>query len=169
MTSIRVVFVAMLMALSSLAVGQEPTKKLTSTKNDDRAALEKTLWDVEQHWLCISGPYALPYKDCVQFRSKFWAEQFFEISAMGKVENKSEMVARQTAANPAPGVGPYPRDFKLQAVYGNIAMATDTTAFKTVDAGGHLAVTSQTRVLRVFVKENGAWRPAAAALVPLSQ
>jgi hypothetical protein len=53
------------------------------------------------------------------------------------------------------------------AVYGNVALATDHTIFKAVDANKKLAVTGEARVLRIFVKENGRWRPAAAALVGL--
>ena len=79
------------------------------------------------------------------------------------------MIAMQTAAanTHTPGVGPYPHDFKLMAVYGNVALATDQTDFKTADGNGKLATTSHTRVLRMFVKERGTWRPAGAAIVPI--
>jgi hypothetical protein len=82
------------------------------------------------------------------------------------------MVASQSASaathpDAAPGTGPNPQEFKLMAVYGNVALATDHTIFKAVDANGKLAVTGEARVLRIFVKENGRWRPAAAALVGL--
>jgi hypothetical protein len=84
------------------------------------------------------------------------------------------MVAGQTAGaakNPdvVRGTGPNPQEFKLMAVYGNIALATDHTIFKSADAGGNLTVTSEARVLRMFVKENGKWRPAGAALVRIAQ
>jgi ketosteroid isomerase-like protein len=133
------------------------------------ADLEKTLEDVNQQWLC-SGPYQKPYKDCVEFRSKYWVDQFFEVVSTGDLLNKEEMVATQTAAipsNPAPGTGPYPDAFKLRAVYGDFAMATDHTNFKTADKNGKLTFTSNSKVLRLFVKENGSWRPAAAGLVPI--
>jgi hypothetical protein len=106
-------------------------------KNTD---LEKVLWDSDQQWLCISPPYSKPYKDCVAFRSKYWADQFFEVSNTGRVQTKSEMVAAQTAANPPAGVGAYTADFNLIAVYGNFAV----------------------------VKENGDWRSAGGALVPIT-
>jgi hypothetical protein len=167
----KILFLAMLMAISTLAVAQETSTKKTNAKSDGRAQLEKELWDVEQQWLCSSGagPYHKDYKDCVEFRKKFWADQFFEISVKGQVQTKAEMIAMQSAgaATHTPGVGPYPHDFKLMAVYGNVALATDQTDFKTVDANGKLSFTSQTRVLRMFVKENGKWRPAGAALVPI--
>jgi ketosteroid isomerase-like protein len=139
------------------------------TTNRENADLETVLWDVNQQWLC-SGPYVKPYKDCVEFRSKYWVDQFFEVLPSGELLSKEEMVATQTAgiaSNPAPGTGPYPDAFKLRAVYGDFAMATDHTNFKTADKSGKLSFTSNAKVLRLFVKENGSWRPAAAGLVPI--
>jgi hypothetical protein len=175
MTKIRVLFLLTLLVVSSLAVIHEANIKAvaqeSSEKSGDRAQLEKELWGVEQQWLCSSGagPYHQDYKDCVQFRNKFWSDQFFEVSVKGLVQTKAEMIAMQTAAAAAhvPGVGPYPHDFKLMAVYGNVALATDQTDFKTADGNGKPTFTSQTRVLRMFVKERGTWRPAGAAIVPI--
>jgi ketosteroid isomerase-like protein len=138
-------------------------------QSNANADLEKVLEDVNQQWLC-AGPYQKSYKDCVEFRSKYWVDQFFEVVSTGDLLHKDEMVATQTAAipsNPAPGTGPYPDAFRLRAVYGDFAMATDHTNFKTADKNGKLAFTSNSKVLRLFVKENGTWRPAAAGLVPI--
>jgi hypothetical protein len=63
--------------------------------------------------------------------------------------------------------GPNPQQFKLKAVYGDVALGTDFTIFKTADASGKVAVTDQATVLRIFVKLNGKWRPAGAALIPV--
>ena len=151
----------------SLLVATSILFSLSATAQElKKRSLEDTLWDVDQQWLC-AGPYQKPYKDCVQFRSKYWVDGFFEIQSSGVIRNKTEMVAVQSAANPAAGVGPYPADFKLLAAYGNIAVATDHTDFKTADASGKVAFTTDSHVLRVFVKQNGQWRPAAAALVPV--
>jgi ketosteroid isomerase-like protein len=158
MTRVRalVVVAALALALPSMAAAQ----------GANNASLEKTLWDVDQQWLC-DGPYQKPYQDCVKFRSTYWVDGFFEVQSAGTLRNKSEMVATQSAANPATGVRPYPADFKLVAVYGNVAVATDHTDFKTMRPGGDYAFTSDSHCLRVFVKQNGEWRPAAAALVPV--
>jgi ketosteroid isomerase-like protein len=156
MATTRAVFVAMLMTVSSLALAQQAKKQ----------DLENILWDVDQQWLC-TGPYQKSYRDCVQFRSRYWVDQFFEIQSTGLLRNKSEMVAVQSAANPAPGVGPYPADFKLLAVYENVAVATDHTDFKTADPSGKVGFTTDSHVVRVFVRQDGRWRPAAAALVPV--
>ena len=107
--------------------------------------------------------------DCVEFRSKYWDDQFFEVYPSGMVTSKAEMVASQTAgaANPAPGSDhPYPGDFKLREVFGKFALATDRTAFKGLDANGLPAFVADTRWLRLFVQVDGKWRPAAGAGVP---
>jgi ketosteroid isomerase-like protein len=156
MTRVRALIVVILLAVPALTTAQEA--KQTS--------LENTLWDVDQQWLC-DGPYQKPYAECVKFRSQYWSDGFFEVQSAGTLRNKEEMVASQSAANPVTGVRPYPADFKLVAVYGDIALGTDHTDFQTVRPDGSYAFTSDSHCLRVFVKQNGAWRPAAAGLVPV--
>ena len=70
-------------------------------------------------------------------------------------------------ANPVTGVRPYPADFRLVAVYGDIALGTGHTDFQTVKADGRYAFTADSHCLRVFVRKDGVWRPAAAGLVPV--
>jgi len=53
------------------------------------------------------------------------------------------------------------------AVYGNVALATDRTVFKVADDSGKVGIRNQATVLRIFVKQNGRWVPASAALVPV--
>src|SRR6266481_1394258 len=156
MTSVRTLIVAILLAVPALAAAQEV--KQTS--------LENTLWDVDQQWLC-DGPYQKPYAECVKFRSQYWVDGFFEVQSGGTLRNKEEMVATQSAANPVTGVRPFPADFRLVAVYGDIALGTDHTDFKTARPDGTIPFTSDSHCLRVFVRQNGVWRPAAAALVPV--
>jgi Ni/Co efflux regulator RcnB len=167
MTRFCILLVASFLAAPLSAFAQEAMKKDSA----EWTKLEKVLWDADQQWLCSSGegPYHTDIKDCVEFRSKYWADQFFEVGATGKVSTKAEMVASQTAGIPTHvhGVGPYPENFKLMAVYGNFAMATDHTRFKTVDANGKVNFTSEVTFLRLFVKEDGKWRPAAGAAVPI--
>jgi len=55
----------------------------------------------------------------------------------------------------------------LRAVYGNVALATDHTTIKGVDANGKIVVVREMGVLRMFVKEKGKWRVAGAGLVPI--
>jgi len=166
--SIHVLCSVVAMAASALAMGQEPSKERPTKGSKEWVEWEKVLWDADQQWLCSAGatPYHKDYNECIEFRSKYWTDQFFEISASGKVETKDEMIARQRAAHPRPGVGPHPDDFKLMAVYGNFALATDHTFLQRESTDGKLAGTD-VRVLRIFVKEDGKWRPAGGALVPI--
>src|SRR5260370_8112970 len=121
--------VAVLLASSLLTRGQVRAKRISVAS---RLALQKELWDADQQWLCSSGtgPYHKDYKECIEFRNQYWTDQFFEISPEGQVQTKAEMIAAQRAAHPSPGVGPYPDDFKLMAIYGNVALATDHTRLK---------------------------------------
>ena len=187
----RVLVVAALMAISSLASAQETMKKGDKAWND----LEATLREADLQWLCQGKFYQPKRQDCVDARAKFWAEQFFEINEGSGVQTKAEMVTSQTAGSKtfsevARGEGANPTEFKLMAVYGNIAMGVDHTLFKVhlnpagqpdfdhvapafrsnrwyLDDSGKLAVTKEVTFLRVFVKENGVWRPAAGASTPL--
>jgi hypothetical protein len=170
MTKIRVLFVVALMAVPSLASGQEAMKKGDKSWTD----LEKQLADINDQWVCAHKYHKDHAQDCVDFKNKIWPDTFFEVGRQGQVEDKAEMVKRQTAtaaAHPvSPGdAGPNPQDFKLMAVYGNVALATDHTVFKAADANGKIAVTDEARVLRIFVKHNGRWVPAGAALVPITK
>ena len=167
---IRLLCLVAIMGVSGMAVGQEPAKQSPQMGSKEWTELEKTLWDVDQQWLCSAGatPYHKDYKECIEFRNQFWTDQFFEVSIAGKVQTKAEMIATQRAAHPSPGVGPHPDDFKLMAVYGNVALATDHTFLQRESADGKTAGT-ECRVLRIFVKEEGKWRPAGGALVPIVQ
>src|ERR1700752_3503553 len=105
MTRVRALVVLAALALPSMAAAQ----------GANNASLEKTLWDVDQQWLC-DGPYQKPYQDCFKFRSPYWVDGFFELHPAGTLRNKTEMVTTQTTDNPATGVRPDPADFKLVAV-----------------------------------------------------
>src|ERR1700722_7829762 len=162
MTRLHVWVVALLLAFPAM-LGL-PTG--AAAQESKQTNIENTLWDVNQQWLC-DGPYQKPYQECVKFRSKYWVDGFFEVQSAGTLRNKEEMVSTQSSANPATGVRPFPADFKFVAVYGDVAIGTDHTDFQTLRPDGKYAFTSDSHCLRVFVKQNGEWRPAAAALVPV--
>src|SRR5256885_15584067 len=148
--------------LSMQSLGQETSKN---------AALEKTLADVNEQWLCAGQYYKPKAQDCVNFRAQYWADQFFEVGQTGKVQTKVEMVSGQTAnaklhPDVVRGQGPNPQEFKLMSVYGDVALATDHTIFKAPDASGKLSVTGEASVLRMFIRENGKWRPAGGVFIP---
>jgi hypothetical protein len=153
MTKIRILFVVALMAVSSLANAQDSMKKGDKAWTD----LEKQLADINDQWVCAHKYHKNHAQDCVDFKNSIWPDTFFEVGRQGQIETKQEMVKRQSAtaaAHPvSPGdAGPNPQDFKLMAVY-----------------GGKIGVTDEATVLRMFVKLNGKWVPAGAALVPVGK
>jgi len=159
--------------LLMLSISAVPTFAQETMKRGDKnwVALEKELDDVNNQWLCAGQYYKAKMQDCVDFRASYWADQFFEVGRTGNTQTKAQMVASQTAGaakNPSVvrGTGPNPQDFKLMSVYGDIALATDHTVFKTADASGQVSVSGEANVLRMFVKEKGKWRPAGAVLIP---
>ena len=154
MRKFKMLVFALAIAISSFVLGQE-------TNNKNSSALEKVLWDVEtQQWLNNK----LPWEQARRVRFASWTDQFFEIYPNGEVHSKADMMASQSAAPPpAPGSGAFPEDFKLRAVYGNFALATDTTTLKGVGS-----LNGVYRGLRLFVNENGKWRVAGATFTPLA-
>ena len=195
MTTIRVFLIVALMAVSSMASAQDSKQSPMKKGSKAWTELEATLREANLQWLCQGKYYKPKRQDCVDSRGKFWADQFFEINPGVGTQTKAEMYAGQTEGakiykDVVQGEGPNPTEFKLMAVYGNIAMAVDHTSFKVrvnsegqpdfehtapafrsdhwfLDESGKLAVTREVTFLRVFVKENGTWRPAAGAAVPL--
>ena len=136
--------------------------------------LEKQLANINDQWVCAHKYHKDHAEDCVDFKNSVWPDTFFEISRQGEVTDKHEMVKRQTATATAHPVSPgdagpkSPQNFKLMAVYGNVALATDHTVFKAADASGKILSDGRGEtVLRMFVKLDGKWRPAGAALVPV--
>ena len=168
MMKFRAVLVVMFLAVASFAHAQD-----AGMKKGDKAwtDLEKQLADVNNYWVCAHKYHKDHAMDCVDTKKAIWPSTFFEVSRQGEVTDKQQMVTMQTARAKAvpvsPGdAGPNPQDFKLMAVYGDVALATDHTVFKAPDASGKVVVTDEANVLRIFVKQNGKWVPAAAALVP---
>lgn len=191
MTKGMMLIVMMILVTPSVSSTQEAMKR------GDKAwmELEATLRDANLRWLCQGKYYKPKRQDCVDARAKYWADQFFEMNQTSGTQTKAQMVVGQTkGAKTFPdvvrGEGPNPTQFKLMAVYGNFAMAVDHTSFKVrlnsagqpdfdhvapnnrtdhwyLDETGKLAVVREVTFLRLFVKENGEWRPAAGASVPL--
>ena len=170
MTKFRIAFLILAMSFAGMLHAQEGMKKGDKAWTD----LEKHLADINDQWVCAHKYHKKHAQECVDFKNGIWPSTFFEVSMQGEVTDKAEMVKRQTAAATAHPVspgdnGPNPQDFNLRAVYGNVAMATDRTVFKAVDEKGNSSVRAEANVLRIFVKQNGKWVPAGAALVPIAK
>jgi hypothetical protein len=150
-------FCAILVFSGSLGA-QQKAQKFTITP-----ALEAELWGIEQQWMKAEFDKNMPWL------TENWSDQFFDVLSSGKVVNKQEMMDQMSKADRKPGTGAFPENFKLVAVYGNVALATDHTLIKGVDASGNIVVTREMNVMRMFVNENGKWKVAGAGLTPASR
>ena len=127
--------------------------------------LEKQLYALDLAWMQAEASKKTGGPDSM---AEMWSAQFFDVLPGGKVVNKQEMMDMMMKADRKPGTGAFPDTFKLRAVYGNVALATDHTIIKGVDANGKIVQTLEMNVLRMFVKENGKWRVAGAGLIPIA-
>src|SRR6202795_3382223 len=160
MKKFRMLLVLALLSFSPLAHAQDTMKKGDKAWTD----LEKQLADVNDYWVCAHKYHKDHAMDCADSKNKIWPATFFEISRQGEVRDRSQMMILQTSrANAQPvmpgDAGPNPQDFKLMAVYGNVALGTDHTVFKVADESGKISVRNEASVLRMFVNLNGKWVP----------
>lgn len=128
-------------------------------------ALEKELYALELKWMQAEAGKKTTGPDSM---GELWTDDFFDVLPGGKVVNKQEMMDMMVKADRKPGTGAFPDTFKLRAVYGNVALATDHTIIKGLDKDGKIVPVLEMGVLRMFVKENGKWRVAGAGLVPIT-
>ncbi len=158
MRHVQILTLIAAVAISSLSYGQAGRKE--SEKSKAWTGLEKQLWKVDQQWLNAAANRRV---DVLQ---KLWTSQFFEINSGGTVPDKREQLERVLRGKAPEKRAVTPNDFKLRAVYGNFALATDRTTLKGIMYKGH-DFSGDYRVLRMFVKENGEWKVAGAALCPI--
>jgi len=131
-------------------------------KSAGNAALEKELYAVELKWMQAEHDKKMTGPDSI---GELWMDDFFDVLSSGRVVNKQEMMDMMGKADPKPGTGAFPVDFKIRAIYGNVVLATDHTTIKGLDANGNIVPVREMNVLRMFVKDKGKWRVAGAGLV----
>jgi len=135
-----------------------PAFGLASGRRSGRS--RSKLCDVDKQWLC-DGPYRT-ICGCVKFRSPYWVDGFFEC-IRSTLRIRRSMVATQSAANPPVPRAAFPA-ISQQAVrcgdtrlsrshrFQNARLLNDFPSLLTAIAYG------------CFVRQNGVWRPGAAAL-----
>ena len=148
-------------SFASFVVGQQASKQIQ--KSPSRSDLEKQLWDIDQKWRQAAQNKNFDYlKD-------LWTDQFFEILPKGQVVSKSELLHLLSKIDRSSGFGASLSDFNLVAVYRDFAIATDhTTATGLVVDGRSVQEGGKYEAVRFFVKDNGKWRVAGAAFVPIT-
>lgn len=148
-------------SFASFAVGQQSSKQ--TQMSPSRSDLEKELWEIDQKWRQAAQTKNFDYLN------ELWTDQFFEILPKGQVVSKSELLGLLSKIDRTSGFGASLSDFKLAAVYGDFAIATDhTTATGLVVDGRSVQEGGRYQSVRFFVKDNGKWRVAGAAFVPIT-
>ncbi len=155
-----VVILCVLGGFTAPVQAQEKTPKSTGN-----AALEKELYAVELKWMQAEHDKKMSGPDSM---GEMWMDDFFDVLPGGRVVDKQEMMDMMGKADPKPGTGAFPVDFKIRAIYGNVVLATDHTTIKGLDANGKIVPVREMNVLRMFVKDKGKWRVAGAGLVPVA-
>ncbi len=158
----KVIWAVVFCMLAGIAL---PGAALAQDKRFESAnptALEKQLYDLELKWMkaehdkILDGPNSM---------NALWMDSFFDVLSSGVVVDKHQMMDMMNKADSRPGTGAFPDTFKIRAIYGNVALATDHTTIKGVDPSGNIVTVREMRVLRMFVKDKGKWRVAGAGLV----
>ena len=159
MKLIWVMIASMLAALAAPGRMQAQDKRFESP---NPTALEKQLYEVELKWMKAEHDKILDGPDSM---GELWMPDFFDVLSSGMVVDKQQMMDMMSKANSKPGTGAFPDTFKIHAVYGNVALATDHTTIQGLDASGNIVPVREMRVLRIFVKDKGKWRVQGAGLV----
>jgi ketosteroid isomerase-like protein len=154
---VLIVTASMGSVIGSTAFAQQASKQ--SEPGSENATLEKELFELDQKWLEAARTKNL------DFLKQEWTDRFLELMPGFEAVSKPELLDLVAKANRGPGGGAVPHDFKLWAVYGNVAIATDHTSWTGGFVPGHNTA-GEYRTVRFFVKEKGKWRIAGAALVP---
>lgn len=161
MKFVWMLMIAMLAGITAPAGARAQDKRFESP---NPTALEKQLYDLELKWMKAEHDKKLDGPDSM---GELWMDSFFDVLSSGVVVDKHEMMDMMNKADPKPGTGAFPDTFKIRAIYGNVALATDHTTIKGMDANGNLYTVREMRVLRMFVKDKGKWRVAGAGLVAI--
>jgi ketosteroid isomerase-like protein len=137
------------------------TSGAVSTKSPDEK-LEKELGEIDQKWMDAVRTAKIDYL------KQMYADKWFEIIAWipTVVLTKPAAMERVAHLNYKPGEGLFADQFRLMSVYGDVALASDRRIRKIADSSGKIVSTPH-RTLLVFVKENGQWKVAADAAVPI--
>jgi hypothetical protein len=135
----------------------------TPKKNLD-PQLEKQLAEIDRAWMDSSD-----MKRRVDYVSKLFLNQWFEILGWDPTGNTTKETAiaalsRFAETNAPPGV--VADQFQLQAIFGDVVLASDRRTRTWKNDKGEMVKTPHRSIL-VFVKQNGEWKSAGASLTPI--
>lgn len=127
---------------------------------DKHADLAKQLGELDQIWEKAIRDRNIP------FMHQLYAPQCFLVFPDGRSLKKPAILALNANAPHGSSIQAFPDDFQLRAVYGDFAIATDRTVFKSIIPNA--PTPGEYRTLKFFIKLNGVWRVAGAADVSIT-
>ena len=119
---------------------------------------EQQVKEVDQRWLQAAS---MGNGDLL---SQIFAEGMFEVQKGGVVVTGEEM--RRTLTAPGRHVKISIDDIEVRGIYGNTAILTDRTTQEGIAPDGR-QVNGLYTVLRVLIRQNGAWHAVGAEMTPL--
>lgn len=135
-----------------------PTRSAARISADGGGEIEQELKDVDQKWL-----HAASTHDGDTLRQIF-ADGMFEVQRGGVVVTGAEM--RRALTAPGRQIQIDIDQIEVRGLYGNTAVLTDRTKQQGVAPDGR-KISGLYTVLRVLVKQDGAWRAIGAEMTPL--
>jgi len=154
----------------AIGANMTPLKASTSAKanadlpradrgKSEMSSVEQEIVDLDHRWVdaATSG-------DATFLRSLF-AGKMFEVQPDGHVATAEEMLKEIETRKPGHIEG-YCDEVQIRGIYGDTVILTDRRVRKGAASDGR-DISGQWRVTRVFVKQEGKWRAAAAAMTPI--
>lgn len=153
------VIAALLIASSSLALGQTLAKKTTPGKaaKTSPAVQAVTQLEDQRRESFLKGDAA--------YFERVLAEDYSGTGRNGEVTNKAQSVANVKSGSPSFESLSY--DDVNVRVYGNTAVVTGRATVKGRDRDQDIS--GQTRYTRVYVKQPGGWRLVSHQITPVAQ
>ena len=148
----RWLLLAAMLAIPSLSLAQ--TAGANAAKSGSNSDFEQVS-ELNRQWLKAAVAHH------TDFMEQLFADDFVEMHHGGEVVSKKGQIDQiKSPMNHFADI--YPEDMVLRYASPNTIIMTDTTTVKGANMGKDQ--TGKYRVLRVFVKQQGKWRAAGAAL-----
>lgn len=152
------IFTAVLLLAAASLVVVGAAKSAPPQGMSQGGSVEQEVKDVDQQWL-----HAASTQDGDTLKQIF-ADGMFEVQKGGVVVTGAEM--RKTLTLPGRHVQIEIDQIEVRGVYGNTAILTDRTTQEGVTPDGR-KISGLYTVLRVLIKQNGAWHAIGAEMTPL--
>ena len=154
MRPLRTLLSMLLAGSLSIAVQSGTASSDESSATSDFAHVS----DLDRQWLKAATTHH------TEVMEQIFADEFVEMHAGGEIVSKRGQIDQiKSPMNHFKDI--YPEDLELRYASPNVIIMTDTTTVKGANMGKDQ--TGKYRVLRVFVKQQGKWRAAGAALTLL--